>query len=136
MGSAVAHWRVQWGSTALIHAAHNGCADCARLLLDAGADKNATSDVRASRFACGLIVWGFVDEMVCVEAHHFHFWFTFCFRNLCTIRHNFVILMRLIESLRRANVEFTCYFYFCVRASLYLGMMTIGSLLRKHAIYL
>ena len=39
--------RAQFGCTALIYAAQNGHANCARLLLDAGADKNAkTNDVR------------------------------------------------------------------------------------------
>jgi hypothetical protein len=40
----------QRGATALIFAAVTGHADCVRLLLDAGADKNAKDKVRASRF--------------------------------------------------------------------------------------
>ena len=40
--------RSQGGSTALICAAIKGRADCVRLLLDAGADKNAKDLVRAS----------------------------------------------------------------------------------------
>ncbi len=45
-----AHWSggAQNGYTALICAAMNGHVDCARLLLDAGADKNAKNNVRAS----------------------------------------------------------------------------------------
>ena len=43
--------RAQFGCTALMEAARNGHADCARLLLDAGADKNAKDEVRASWFA-------------------------------------------------------------------------------------
>jgi ankyrin repeat protein len=39
----------QYGWTALIWAARYGYAECVRLLLDAGADKNAKTDVRASR---------------------------------------------------------------------------------------
>ena len=39
---------LQAGWTALLWAAENGRMDCARLLLDAGADKNAKSNVRAS----------------------------------------------------------------------------------------
>ncbi len=42
------HWhisRAQGGYTALIYAAREGHVDCARLLLDAGADKNATNKV-------------------------------------------------------------------------------------------
>jgi hypothetical protein len=53
----------QYGSTALMNAASGGHADCARLLLDAGADKNATDNVRAS---AGVGVWrcpGTVVEM-------------------------------------------------------------------------
>ena len=38
----------QDGWTALIRAGYNGHADCVRLLLDAGADKNAKANVRAS----------------------------------------------------------------------------------------
>ena len=40
--------REQCGWTALFLAAFEGHADCARLLLDAGADMNAKDDVRAS----------------------------------------------------------------------------------------
>ncbi len=36
---------LQAGWTALLWAAENGRMDCARLLLDAGADKHATSNV-------------------------------------------------------------------------------------------
>jgi ankyrin repeat protein len=36
----------QNGSTALHHAAEVGDADCVRMLIDAGADKDATDDVR------------------------------------------------------------------------------------------
>jgi ankyrin repeat protein len=36
-------------STALMLAAHNGRADCVRLLIDAGADKNARNNVRGGR---------------------------------------------------------------------------------------
>ncbi len=44
--------------TALIHAADYGRADCARLLLDAGADKNAKCSVRlrVSRVCIGGVV--------------------------------------------------------------------------------
>ncbi len=40
---------VQRGRTALIWAATEGKADCVRLLLDAGADKEATDEVRVDR---------------------------------------------------------------------------------------
>ena len=52
----LAHNRAQNESTALILAAEKGRVDCVRLLLEAGADKNAQDRVRASRvgcFACG-----------------------------------------------------------------------------------
>ena len=56
IGCAAATWlgrrRVQNGSTALIGAAADGHADCARLLLDAGADKNATDNVSATDAVC------------------------------------------------------------------------------------
>jgi hypothetical protein len=47
--------RAQDGWTALIYAAVNSHADCARLLLNAGADKEAKDVVRRSRLdgACG-----------------------------------------------------------------------------------
>ena len=38
----------QYGWTALIRAAESGHVDCTRLLLDAGADKDAKNNVRAS----------------------------------------------------------------------------------------
>ena len=42
----------------------NGHADCARLLLDAGADKNAKNKVRVTSAVCGqdLLHWGRGDE--------------------------------------------------------------------------
>jgi hypothetical protein len=44
----------QEGFTALIAAAREGHSDCVRVLLDAGADKNATDKVRASAgLECG-----------------------------------------------------------------------------------
>jgi ankyrin repeat protein len=51
--------RTQSGCTALIYAAANGHADCARLLLDAGADKNA-KDVVRDCFAVSAAVRVFV----------------------------------------------------------------------------
>ncbi len=53
-GGTLAHTGAQGGWTALMRAARLGHADCARLLLDAGADKNAKGEVRASAgVACG-----------------------------------------------------------------------------------
>ncbi len=43
---------------ALIHAAQNGHADCARLLLDAGADKEAKDYVRDGFCAGRVCGWG------------------------------------------------------------------------------
>ena len=49
--------RAQFGCTALMEAARNGHADCARLLLDAGADTEAKCKVRARRLlACGGVL--------------------------------------------------------------------------------
>ncbi len=49
----------QDGWTALIYAAVNGHADCARLLLNAGADRRVQTMVRACRFfACGPSAMG------------------------------------------------------------------------------
>ena len=42
----------QGGTTALIHAAVNGRAECVRLLIDAGADKEAKNDVRRRSLLC------------------------------------------------------------------------------------
>jgi hypothetical protein len=55
----------QWGATALSNAAANGHADCARLLLDAGADKDSKSDVRVGRYFPGvpLFVFPFPDAL-------------------------------------------------------------------------
>ena len=47
-GGTLAPARAQYGYTALIWAARNDHADCTRLLLDAGADKNAKDEVRVS----------------------------------------------------------------------------------------
>ncbi len=60
--------RAQDGWTALIFAAAQGHADCARLLLDAGADKEAkTTNVRASASVvygvCGYVACGALVEM-------------------------------------------------------------------------
>ena len=56
IGTLILAW-AQVGWTALIRAAANGHADCARLLLDAGAVKSAADVVRASAGfgrVCGL----------------------------------------------------------------------------------
>ncbi len=45
--------RTQGGSTALIWAAINGHADCARLLLNAGVDKSVKDTVRRILYDCG-----------------------------------------------------------------------------------
>ncbi len=44
---------MQNGYTALIEAAHKGHADCVRLLIDAGADKDAKDEVRVGRCLAG-----------------------------------------------------------------------------------
>ncbi len=60
--SSSAHWHIarahsQSGQTALICAATRGHADCVWLLLDAGADKDARGEVRASA-GVGMWRWG------------------------------------------------------------------------------
>jgi hypothetical protein len=46
----------QWRYTALICAAVNGHADCARLLIDAGADKDAKNNVRVSNGTASFLI--------------------------------------------------------------------------------
>ncbi len=70
---------LQYGRTALICAAIYGRADCARLLLDAGADKNAQNKVRASVgcFACralGVMVlgdWCAKKHAICISVFRY-----------------------------------------------------------------
>ena len=50
MFAVVCEAYTQRGTTALIVAAQEGRTDCVRLLLDAGADKNALSEVLVGRF--------------------------------------------------------------------------------------
>ena len=56
------------GGTALICTSQNGHVDCARLLLDAGADKEATDKVRARG---GVLRMGLVTRGEC--NFHVHF---------------------------------------------------------------
>ena len=73
--------RAQFGATALMRAADNGRADCMRLLLDAGADKNAKDRVRAmrcvrmDRWRVGQML--IIDGVCCGEECHLHFLFNF-----------------------------------------------------------
>ena len=88
--AAHSHWvrrphvgvrRAQNGDTALIWAAANGHADCARLLLDAGADKN-TADVVRRRVQCARRHWhcgGGDERLLCEALCHLHFCFHFSF---------------------------------------------------------
>jgi hypothetical protein len=52
-GGALFESNSQDGCTALIWASANGHADCARLLIDAGADKEAMTNVRVGRCFTG-----------------------------------------------------------------------------------
>ena len=58
-------FELQNGSTALHHAAEVGDAECVRMLIDAGADKDATDDVRRS----SLLLW----SAACIHSCHFVF---------------------------------------------------------------
>jgi ankyrin repeat protein len=64
-------WRIgakaQNGKTALISASENGHVECARLLLDAGADKDAKTEVRGV-FVC-LIEFVMVAAMLAHLSH-------------------------------------------------------------------
>ena len=73
VGGTLGRRRAQCGETALILTASHGRADCARLLLDAGADKNAVDEVRAS--AGGGVRWrcGGGGGLVFEDACHLHF---------------------------------------------------------------
>jgi ankyrin repeat protein len=58
VGGTLGRRRAQNGSTALMFAAEKGHVDCVRLLLDAGADKEAKNEVRASAgVVCGALLW-------------------------------------------------------------------------------
>ncbi len=63
---------LQSGLTALIVAARNGHVECARLLLDAGADKEAADNVRRvclSRLRSDVGIWSCGDVGVVVRTH-------------------------------------------------------------------
>ena len=74
--------RTQVGWTALMSACHNGHADCARLLLNAGADKNAKNKGSVS-YGGGVrdIVSGFGDGLGVWRRAIFICVFRFCFRH-------------------------------------------------------
>ena len=101
--------RSQNGETALIWAAERGHADCVRLLLDAGADKNVKTEVRARAGVCGAGcgeldasgdgVDGMFPEQVCdlhMSFFHFRAFWSFCF--LCVF---------LVMRTATASVEIT-----------------------------
>ena len=58
--------REQMGYTPLMCAAREGHTDCVRLLLDAGADKEAQDYVRASRSAAWVLLRVWIVVMKCV----------------------------------------------------------------------
>ncbi len=64
----------QDGYTALISAAAYGHADCVRLLIDAGANKEAKNGVRASRCFAGYLL-----GLVYLIAIYFHLYDSFIF---------------------------------------------------------
>ena len=64
--------QTQGGSTALIRAAHEGRTDCVRLLLEAGAEKDAQNYVRAIKCCTLCLPITSVDHFdFLVSAHYF-----------------------------------------------------------------
>jgi hypothetical protein len=108
----------QHNKSALISAARNGHADCVRLLLDAGADKEVTEHVRVSvsvsARVCDCVYWlgvlGWV--MVCMGHMHIfdhkaHFILYFIFSNdriLYFCRLNLVSVSTVIRMLTSLSV--------------------------------
>ncbi len=81
-GDDVLVFGAQFASTPLICAAASGHADCARLLLDAGADKEASNLVRTSRFARVPSCVG--DEVMMIGWFYAQaFYLLFCFILCC-----------------------------------------------------
>ncbi len=58
--------RAQNGNTALIWAGYKGHKECARLLLDAGADKNAKNNVRAL-VLCDFVLFVLFGGIICLR---------------------------------------------------------------------
>ena len=69
---------VQFGWTVLMRAAANGQVDCARMLLDAGANKDATSNVRRRSLRLLLFECFSFFHAVIVFADSCH-WYFCCF---------------------------------------------------------
>jgi hypothetical protein len=91
VGTLCGGFAIQDGWTALIFAAANGHAPCTRLLLDAGADKNAKTNVRicslpVSTACClyhhPLAAYSFITVCVMSPAH---FIFHFFLSNICEL---------------------------------------------------
>jgi hypothetical protein len=127
------HWahrlRAQYNRTALILAAENGRADCLRLLLDAGADKNAKIIVRVSAgfgvwwlwsFSRAFITW--IWCVLCVAAPIIFSEFTYFFETV----HFFVrfFMLKLSDAIFHfffSDINllrcFVIYLPFCMAAS-------------------
>ena len=117
----------QYGWTALIYAAVKGRADCARLLLDAGADTNAMSKVRARGGAMGGLRGGMMMMLIikvgcgvgkcaiCLSVFIFH---NRPFYNMCFAR-----FMRFIGG---RVLKYVSFFRYCVCAFARVEMVATG----------
>jgi hypothetical protein len=66
----MAQYTTQNGETALLHATIFGHADCVRLLIDAGADKDAKDMVRAGRRSTVPMAFYHVSTFICSHRAH------------------------------------------------------------------
>ena len=92
--------RAQNGWTALIWTALNGKADCARLLLDAGADTNATNEARASA--------GVLHAFCKIWIFHFFFVAKSSRRDGCVLEERHFLVLRVVLFLLREMLVMEC----------------------------
>ena len=97
----------QDGCTALICSGSNGRADCVRLLLDAGADKEAKDRVRVSEGDAFGALWSGAMMMGWCETNHAICIYIFIFHVLHVDHLFFCVLVRRIVAPRRKN--FGCW---------------------------
>ena len=103
----------QGGWTALILAARWGRTDCVQLLLDAGADKNATDNVRGRSFLDCYRVYihvlqpalHLIDDYVCICGIHFNAMFE---------RSGLVFIMRFAQSCLPLLAAYLQFYQRCI----------------------